>query len=272
MSITSLPLKLFRTFTRAIPQCGMVAQAVAFNMFLAFFPILLVLLTLVRHLLGGKGGQELTARLQAILPPGSRQFVSEFLLRPEVSTRGWAILGWVAMLLVGSQVMKLIMEGIHRIYGDRERHSFAGRQLRGLGLFCSTVVVWLAAVALSVFGRQLRHWLTRSSDGSLLIHGLWAIVLQVSAMILAMLVLTFIYRVARPGPTTWGSLLPGAAGATVLWWLVNLLFGIYVRKMQYGVVYGGLAAAIGLMLWMELCATIVFLGAAWNAENTPKSP
>ena len=83
-----------------------------------------------------------------------------------------------------------------------------------------------------------------------------------------MLVLALIYRVARPGATTWRSVLPGAAAAAILWWGVNLLFGIYVQRMQYGSVYGGLAAAIGLMVWMELSAMIVFLGVAWNAEST----
>jgi uncharacterized BrkB/YihY/UPF0761 family membrane protein len=51
-----------------------------------------------------------------------------------------------------------------------------------------------------------------------------------------------------------------------------LLFGIYVRKMNYGLVFGGLAAAIGLMAWMELSAIIVFLGAAWNAESATRLP
>jgi uncharacterized BrkB/YihY/UPF0761 family membrane protein len=37
--------------------------------------------------------------------------------------------------------------------------------------------------------------------------------------------------------------------------------------MKYGLVFGGLAAAIGLMAWMELSVLIVFLGAAWNTEN-----
>jgi membrane protein len=44
--------------------------------------------------------------------------------------------------------------------------------------------------------------------------------------ILTMLVLALIYRVAQPGPTTWMSVLPGAAAAAILWWGVNLLFGI----------------------------------------------
>ena len=267
MALRSIAKKLFRTLARIIPQCGMVSQAVAFNMFLAFFSILLVALGLMSSSLRGKNGPDLVVRLSAILPPGSWQLVSEFLVRREVNPWTWVLLGWVGTLLVGSQVMKLIMEGIHLIYGDRKRHSFLGRQLRGLLLFCVSIVAWLLAVALSVFGRPLRQWMTGGFGQSPLARGFWTVMLAVLGMGLAMLVLALIYRYARPSATKWSSVLPGAAAATILWWGVNLLFGIYVRHMQYGPVYGGLAAAIGLMVWMEFSAMIVFLGAAWNAES-----
>jgi len=269
MTLSSLAKKLSRTLARVIPQCGMVSQAVAFNMFLAFFPILLVAVGMVSSSLGGESSQALVARLSPILPPGSRQLVSEFMLRREVNAWEWVLLGWAGTLLVGSQVMKLIMEGIHLIHGDRAKHSFLGRQLRGLLLFSVTIVVWLVAVALSVFGQPLREWITRGFDKSPLVRGFWNVMLPILAMILAMLVLALIYRVARPVATTWRSVLPGAT-ATILWWGVNLLLGIYFQKMQDGLVYGGLAAVIGLMVWMELSAMIVFLGAAWNAES-PRS-
>ena len=267
MALRSIAKKLFRTLARVIPQCGMVSQAVAFNMFLAFFSILLVALGLMSSSLRGNSGQELGVRFSPILPPGSWQLVSEFLVRREVNPWNWVLLGWIGTLLVGSQVMKLIMEGIRLIYGDRERHSFLGRQLRGLLLFCVWIVAWLLAVALSVFGRPMRQWMTRGFGQSLLARGFWTVILPVLAMLVAMLVLALIYRVARPAATTWTSVLPGAAAAAILWWAVNLLFGIYVRQTQYGPVYGGLAAAIGLMVWMEFSAMIIFLGAAWNAES-----
>jgi membrane protein len=270
MPLYSLAKKLFRALARVIPQCGMVSQAVAFNMFLAFFPILLVALGLVRSFLGGENGQE-PARLSAILPPGSWQLVSEFLLRQPVNAFRWVLLGWVGTLLVGSQVMKLIMEGIHLIYGDRERHSFLGRQLRGMFLFCVTIVGWLVAVVLSVLSHPLRQWMTLGFDQSHLVRGIWNIALPAVGLILAILVLALIYRFARPGATTWRSVLPGASAATILWWGLTLLFGVYVRKMQFGLVYGALAAVIGLMVWMELSTMIVFFGAAWNAESSPMS-
>jgi membrane protein len=268
MTLTSLAKKLFRALARVIPQCGMVSQAVAFNMFLAFFSSLLVVLGLMSNLLRGRSGGELVGRLSRILPPGSWQLVSDSLLRREVNPWAWVLFGWVGTLLVGSQVMKLIMEGIHLIYGDREKHSFLGRQIRGLLLFCVSIVAWLLAIGLSVFGQPLRQWINREFGPSPLILGFWTLMLPVLGGILTMLVLALIYRVARPVPTTWRSVLPGAAAAAILWWGVSLLFGVYVQKMQYGPVYGGLAAAIGLMVWMEFSTMTVFLGVAWNAEST----
>ena len=62
-------------------------------------------------------------------------------------------------------------------------------------------------------------------------------------------------------------MLPGALVATALWWIADITFGFYVRRVPYNVVYGGLAAVIGLLIWMQISAVIVFLGAAWNAES-----
>jgi len=86
------------------------------------------------------------------------------------------------------------------------------------------------------------------------------------AMFLAMLALTFLYWVARPKEQKLRHVLPGAAVATLMWWIVNVIFGFYVRRVPYSLVYGGLAAVIGLLIWMQISSIVVFLGAAWNAE------
>ena len=95
----------------------------------------------------------------------------------------------------------------------------------------------------------------------------WNFLFPLAAILLGMIALTVIYRVARPAESRLRDVLPGAVVATLFWWLTNVLYGTYVRKMPYGVVYGGLGAVIGLMVWMEVSAVIVFLGAAWNAER-----
>ena len=266
-SLSAVAKKLHRTLAKVIPQCSMISQAVAFNMFLAFFAILLIVLSLMKSSLEGSGGQELGMQLSAILPPGSWQLVSGTLLRPEVNTWYLAVSGWVGMLLVGSQMIKLIIKGIELIYGSGDSHTFLGRQLRGLLLFSVTSVVWFGAVAVSVFGQPLRQTIAPGWSGSPFAHGFWTILLPILTIILETLVLGLVYRFARSPTMSWNSVLPGAAAAAILWWGLNLLFGIYVQKTQYGPLYGGLAAAIGLMVWMEFSAMLVFLGAAWNAES-----
>jgi membrane protein len=245
----------------------MISQAVAFNMFFAFFAFLLIALSLMKNSLEGDAGPALAIRLSKFLPPGSWQLVSATVMRPEVTGWALALFGWVGMLLVGSQMIKLIIKGIETIYGDRRSHSFLGRQLRGLVLFSVASLVWFGAVALAVFGPPMTQWMATGSSMSRLTHGFFAITVSISATILATLVLALIYRYARLGTTSWISVMPGAAGAAILWWGFNLLFGVYVRETQFGPVYGGLAAAIGLMAWMEFSAMLVFFGAAWNAES-----
>jgi membrane protein len=162
--------------------------------------------------------------------------------------------------------MKLVMEGIHIIYGDKEKPGFLHRQIRGLMLLLITIAPLLAAAILGILGRPLRHWIEHEVGKHSILQGWWNIFFPAATIILAMMALTVIYRVARPRERSLRNVLPGAMVATLLWWLVDVLFGFYVRRVPYSVVYGGLAAVIGLIIWMQLSAVIIFLGAAWNAE------
>ncbi len=257
----------YSMFTRVFPRCSMISQAIAFNLFLAFFPALLIAVALASTRMGGKASLlEVVRDFTEFLPPGSQGIVSEFLVNHGPDAWKVALLGWSGTLLAGSQVMKLVMEGIHIIYGDNEKPGFLHRQLRGLLLLLITIAPLLAAAVLGILGKPLRHWITHEVGKHSALQGWWNVFFPLAAMILAMLSLTVIYRVARPKEDSLRNVLPGAAVATLLWWITDVVFGAYVRRVPFSVVYGGLAAVIGLIIWMELSALIIFLGAAWNAE------
>jgi len=254
-------------FARVFPRCGVISQAIAFNLFLAFFPTLLIAVALATSRIGGKTSLfDLIADFTQFLPPGSQSIVSEFLVKRGPDAWKIAVLGWTGTLLAGSQVMKLVMQGIRTIYGDTEQIGFLHRQVRGLLLLLATIAPLLGAAILGVLGKPLRRWIAHEVGKHGILQGWWNVFFPVMAMVLAMMALTVIYRVARPREDSMRNVLPGAMVATLLWWLVDVLFGIYVRRVPYGVVYGGLAAVIGLIIWMQLSAVIIFLGAAWNAE------
>jgi membrane protein len=244
----------------------MIAQAIAFNVFLAFFPTLLIIVGFATSPVGGRTSLfDLISDLTKVLPPGSQQIVSQFVVNRGPDAWKWALFGLTGTLVAGSQVMKLLMEGIHIIYGDRERPGFLHRQLRGLLLLLLTFAPLVVATVLGIFGKSLRAWL-REYLGNRGVRAYWDVFFPAMGLLLTILALSIIYRVARPTERRLRNVLPGAILATILWGVADAGFGFYVRKVPYGAIYGELAAVIGLLIWMELSTVIIFLGAAWNAE------
>jgi membrane protein len=259
--------RLWRMVGRVYPRCATITQAIAYNVFLAFFPTMLLAVGFASTWIGNKSGTlEALRNFTDFLPPGSQGVVSDFLDKRGPDVFKYALVGAAGTLIGGTQVMKLLMQGIHLIYGEEERIGLVHRQLRGLLLLLITMMPIVVAGILGVFGRPLRHWLTEQLWRNAPVHGIWLVFFPLVAMVLAMLALTVIYWVARPREKHLRHVLPGAAVATLLWWLANALFGLYVRRMPANVVYGGLAAVIGLLVWMQISAIIVFFGASWNAE------
>ncbi|HTW23507.1 MAG TPA: YihY/virulence factor BrkB family protein [Candidatus Baltobacteraceae bacterium] len=259
--------RLVRALGRVFPDCVTLSQAIAFNMFLAFFPLLLFTL----GVLGGTrlfhdALQEIPDRLNLILPPGSAGVVSAYFVRKTIHTWRWMVLGLGGTLVTGTQVMVGYIEGFRVIEGDLLRPGYWRRQGRALLLLCLTIVPMLSVVTLTVFGKQTRAWLMLRTRSVYMTHELELTLYAIVVFVLAMGVLVVLYRLGRPGHPGMLDLLPGALVSTILWWAADIVFGWYVRKMPYDAMYRGLAAAIGLLLWMFLTAMIVLLGAAYNAE------
>jgi len=259
---------IFAAVRRVVPGCITQSQAIAFNMFFAFFPMMLLVLGVVASSSRLRGGVlDMVRQLGLVFPPGAQAALEQFLTRSGEDAWGWISLGSLGTLLAGTQVMRLMIEGFGMVYGDRQRQRFWSRNLRALVLVSMTIAPWLLAANLFVFGSQVRDWLSRRSEMPLVVGVLWSAAIIAVELILAVSVLAVVYRVGRAGTGSWKAVMPGATLATLLWWLVSSAFGYYMRRMPYAAAYGGLAAAIGLMLWMQLTAVVVLLGAAYNAQR-----
>jgi membrane protein len=252
---------------RVIPGCITLTQAVALNMFLAFSPMVLVVLGAVA---GSTAFQQalagIIARLRIVLPPGTLGILNNFLGRHPRQGWEWVLLGLGGTLIAGTQMMKLLMEGFRMVYGDKNRLSIVNLHVRALLLLTATILPSILIVNLVVFGRQVRNRMLHISSMPVLIRLTWSALYVVISLLIALAVLTVIYRVGRPGHQGLKAHLPGAEVATVLWWVVSIALGFYLRTVPYSLIYGGLAVTIGLMLWMQLTATILLIGAAYNAE------
>lgn len=264
--------KIIRYFVlgcgRIFPDCITVSQAIAFNMFVAFFPMLLFALGLVSGTsFFHEAVRVIPDNLNLILPATSTQVVTEYFLRRAPHPQRWIYLGLGGTLLAGSQVMVGFIESFRMIEGDPISFGYWRREIHAFGMLCLTIVPVLIVTAFTVFGKAVRLWFIHREGVSLqFATQLSYVVYAASIFLFAMTALIVIYRFGRPGHPGIAELLPGALIATILWWASDVVFGYYMRRVPYAIVYGGLAAAIGLLLWMYLTATIVLLGAAYNAE------
>src|SRR5271168_347931 len=194
-SMPPLIKRTFRMLARVFPRCGMISQAIAFNLFLSFFPALLIMVGFATSRIGGRTSLfDLIRDLTEFLPPGSQSIVSEFLVKRGPEAWKLALVGWTGTLLAGSQVMRLLMDGIHKIYGDQVQPGFLHRQIRGLALLLVTIAPLLAAAILGVLGRPIRHWLSEELGPQHILRGWWTVFFPAMAILLAMLALTVIYR------------------------------------------------------------------------------
>jgi membrane protein len=259
--------RFYRAVRRVFPNCVTQTQAIAFNMFLAFFPMLLVVLGIISSSIPFREAlQGMFSRLRRLLPPGTVTILNAFLTRHSSHPLEWVLLGMGGTLLAGTQMMKLMMEGFRMVHGDERSADFVTRHVRALLLLCATIVPSIFTVNLVVFGKQVRAWMLHISSMPVLIRLVWSGIYIVASLVIAMIGIAIIYRLGRPQTQRWESVVPGAAVATMLWWVVSISLGFYLRHVPYSLVYGGLAVTIGLLLWMQLTATSLLIGAAYNAE------
>ncbi|MBI4466928.1 MAG: YihY/virulence factor BrkB family protein [Acidobacteria bacterium] len=244
------------------------AQAVAFNMFLGFFPALVFLAGVLIY--AAPGFEDLLEGLQVVLPPGSRRAVVDSLLKAAEHPSRLVVAGAVGTLMLGSQLMFSLNRIFATISDREERRGFWFRQLRAFGMVLVTVVPWVAVSLLVVFGKFVRTWLIEELGVGFdrPVRILWTMGYFALAILTATLVLAALYYFLSPDPRQrWHHVLPGAALAMGLWWIVTAGFGFYVRGLAiYNILYGGFAAAIGLLIWMYLSAVVVLIGAQFNAE------
>jgi membrane protein len=274
-------------------------QATAYSAIVALFPALIVAAAVVTLL-----PETLAFRVQMaiffnrVLPPNVAPLLDAYF----VSTAGAhssphaarVMLGSIVVSISGaSSVMASLMEGFRRAHDlPLARGSFWPRRRRALALVPLSLLPMTAASVLVVFGNLMTHWLVGEVAPALrsLVYVLAFLVRWTVALAGSVGIIAVIYHLGTDlsrsmseelapllrSPWTvwrkdwsWRSSLPGAAVATLLWFVTTLGFGFYVTRFaNYSQVYGSLGAGIALMFWLYIIALSVLMGAEFNAQRS----
>lgn len=246
---------------------SIVAAGVAFYFLLALFPALAAMVS-IWGLVADPA--QLATEVQAmsgVLPEQARAIISDQL--QQLAGSGgqlgfWAVVSILIALWSASQGTKALMTAFNIAYEEEEKRGFLryyGTALLltlGMILFVPIVLAIVAAVPAIIGSLGLGatvEWVLRLARWPLL-------------AVLVMVALAVLYRYApsRDEPR-WEWVSWGAAFATIVWLLGSIAFSVYVSNFgSFNETYGSFGAIIILLLWFNLTAYVVLLGAELNSE------
>ena len=156
-----------------------------------------------------------------------------------------------------------LIRGLNAAYDIGHRQNIWRRYMADLGVTLTLCGLTMLAIAAVVIAPVLIAILPLGPWGTVAAE----IVRWIVAIGVVMMTLGIVYRF---GPNRRGRrpqwITPGAIVATILWMLVSVAFGVYLRNFaHYNEVYGSLGAAVALLMWFYLSAYVVLMGGCLNA-------
>lgn len=134
------------------------------------------------------------------------------------------------------------------------------RSLRLLGVTASAV---LFGVLMPGIARLARTWMTMHLDFP---QWAYALLFELIPWLVLFYGLLMIYRLSPSRPTKFSEVWLGACGATVLLWLGQRAFILYVVNFSsFHVLYGTLGGIVAVLLWLYLSSCLGLLGICFCA-------
>lgn len=263
--------RISRFFFRAIHQGELVtrASAIAFRLFLALFPGLLVLLTLIPFIPVPHFQETLLLSFRNLLPTEVYHFI-EGLLHDLLVKKHSTLLSvsFVVGIYFASNSIAAILDGFSASYQVTTWHTPLKQRLLSLSLLVVLAVLCIMATALLTLGSWTVSEL-RSSGIELndLERGLFFFVKGAVAILLTLCALSLLYHAGDPAAKRFRLVTPGAILALVLVFaLSQALAFMFGHITDYNALYGSIGAIIAVQIWLYLNMIVILVGYELNAS------
>ncbi len=229
---------------------GQLAALIAFSAFLAFFPLMLVVVTATAFLAQRYPGMADRIRTSAVaqFPVVGAELTSNERALPG-SGLGLGI-GLIGLLWGGFGVTQALQYAFHEVWHvpHKQRPSFVARMLRGLGVFGLIAAGVLATTTLGLVGSLVRNSVVAGTLG------------VIGATALSAGLFMVVFWLLSPKTLRLRELLPGAIVSAVGWQVLQLV-GLRLVSHQLrrsSQLYGAIGAALGLV-WFLVLGTQILL-------------
>ncbi len=250
----------------------MVAQALAYSLFLAIPAILLVILGVFSLFADASTIESLIDRARNVMPAEAATLLRDSLRRTsESSSSGIAMTAFGLALAVWTTTSAAtgLMKGLTVTYDRADERKFVRKRLVALAIVIALVVGMGLVLGLLILGPHLERWIGEASDLPTLTAWLWwgaQWPILIGGLLVAFGVVLYL------GPDVdqpeWHWITPGAVAALVIWVIASAGLGFYSAQFgSYEKTWGTLSAVVVTLLWLWLSSAALLFGAEVNAET-----
>ena len=248
------PVRLLITYAES--NASNYAAGLAFDAFMAMFPLILGILTIVGLALGNPGVESrVLSTILAAFPAGSRTQVADALRSFHEHAGVFGAVSVGGLLWTGVGFFGAMEFAFDQVYGVKQR-DFLHQKVMGMGM----MAVFLAGILVSVGASVAIAFLPAVPYLGFLAG--WSALTAVLAAI---------YRVVPNAPVKLPDVWPGAVLAGLLVQVLTLVFPQYVALASGANAYGGAFALFFILAaWLYLMSQFLLIGLVLNRMVSPE--
>lgn len=242
------------------------AGAVAFSFVVSLFPFCLFLAGLAGIVGSPELAQEAVNQLFETLPAGVAEALAPQVVSIMSTTRiDLLTVGGVIALFFATSAIETLRAALNGAYRVRETRPYIVCLMVSMFyVFVSAVaslfVTWAVIVGPGIAARFEPSWLKEILDSTWLAAGArYALAIAVIAVQLFAM-----HMWLAAGRRTFGEVLPGVVLSTLLWVVAGIGYSYYLEFSDYSRFYAGLSQLMVALIFFQVTAVIVILGAELN--------
>ena len=243
------------------------ASSLAFNFFLAIFPLIIFLFTLIPYIPIDNFQEQITTFLERLLPHNAFEFLNET-IQDIISNQNAGLLsfGFIAALYFASNGFASMLSAFDIGVDKTLQRNWFDIRLKSTGLLLLVVSILLTTILISITFQFSFNYLEDSTDVSQnVMHLLLKLIEYGLTLLLVYFIFSSLYFFGSDRGTKWRFFSAGSTLATFLSVVTTYGFTKYVENFNsYNKLYGSVGTLLVLMVLIYFNSFVVLIGYELN--------
>ncbi|MBE9468121.1 MAG: YihY/virulence factor BrkB family protein [Bacteroidetes bacterium] len=244
------------------------ASAIAYSFFLALFPAIIFLFTLIPYIPIDNFQVELLRMISGIMPNNAYSAIQTTIEDIAMHKRGGLLsFGFLASLIFSTNGIAAMISAFNGTVNSFENRNWFS--IRFISVILVLILTSLITIAISLitFSRTFLNYLVSigflkdNITYYLIYFGQFIIIIT-----LFFIAISFLYYLAPAKKTKWKFISAGATLATLLSIIISFIFSFYINHFgRYNTLYGSIGTIIVILVMFYINALVLIIGFELNA-------